>query len=75
MSLELLLVGSLVLVTVVLVLLPVGALLYGSLSTAPLGERGQLTLNNYARAFSNPSIPAVIQNTLVFALGQAAFGC
>src|SRR5690349_2858651 len=37
---EFLLVGSLVAVTVVLVLLPIVALLYGSLSTAPLGERG-----------------------------------
>ena len=52
-----------------LVLLPVGALLYGSLRTAAPGVEGSFTLDNYAQLLS-PRFLASLQNTLIVSISS-----
>ena len=68
----------LVLVLLVAVLLvayfaltPLLILLYGSLSDAPPGTVGNITLINYTRAYLDPEFYPLIWNTLKFALGSS----
>jgi iron(III) transport system permease protein len=50
---------------------PTLMLFWGSLSDAPLGRPGKLTLQNYRTAYSDPETFEVILNSLVFAVGSA----
>jgi iron(III) transport system permease protein len=50
---------------------PTVMLLYGSFSDAPLGRPGQLTLQNYRTAYTDPETFGVILNSFVFAAGSA----
>lgn len=50
---------------------PTVMLFYGSVSDAPLGRPGKLTLENYRTAYSDPETFEVILNSFVFATGSA----
>jgi iron(III) transport system permease protein len=50
---------------------PTVMLFYGSVSDAPLGRPGKLTLENYRIAYSDPETFEVILNSFVFAAGSA----
>ena len=50
---------------------PTVMLLYGSITDAPLGRPGKLTLENYRTAYADPEIVGVILNSFVFAAGSA----
>jgi iron(III) transport system permease protein len=50
---------------------PTVMLLWGSVSDAPLGRPGKLTLENYRTAYSDPETFEVILNSFVFAAGSA----
>ncbi len=65
-----LVIGLVVALVLFAVLYPLAWLLYGSLhSTAPM-QPGQLTLQNYVRAYGDEAVPATLRNTIVFAVGQ-----
>lgn len=65
--------STLLLIVAALVLLPVGALLYGSFRDAhPLAPSGAWTLDNYGRALASPVLWATISNSLVYSLGAVA---
>ena len=53
-------------------LTPLLMLLYSSLSDAPPGSLGNLTLAHYARAYLDPEFYELFWNTLKFALGASA---
>jgi len=55
-----------------LALYPIGWLIWGSFYSAPPYEEGVLTVDNYVRAYTDPSLFRMIADTLVFALGQMA---
>jgi iron(III) transport system permease protein len=50
---------------------PTAMLFYGSLTTAPLGQAGALTLANYVRAYTDPATFTVLVDSFVFALGAS----
>ncbi|MGH2403284.1 MAG: hypothetical protein ACRDGN_02360, partial [bacterium] len=54
-----------------LALYPTGMLFYGSLTDAPLGERGRLTLVNYFTAYADLETYRLIGTSFVFATGSA----
>ncbi len=55
-----------------LTLVPVGAVLWGSLRTAPPGLPSPFSLANYRRVFTDPAVAASLADTLVFAGGSTA---
>ncbi|MGQ9700539.1 MAG: ABC transporter permease [Candidatus Bipolaricaulaceae bacterium] len=66
------LVAVLILVVASLTVGPVTMLLLGSLSER-LGEVGKFTLKKYTAVYSDPLLPRVLINTLIFTLGSALF--
>jgi len=52
-------------------LYPTAMLFYGSLTTAPLGQTGPLSLANYVRAYTDPGTFTVLLDSFVFALGAS----
>ncbi len=50
---------------------PTLMLLYGSVSDAPLGLPGHLTLHHYRTAYSDPEIAQLLLNSFAFAAGAA----
>src|SRR5256712_9867970 len=55
-----------------LALYPTAMLFYGSVSDAPLGVPGHLTLAHYRAAYGDPNTYRMIGNSFVFAAGAAA---
>ncbi len=55
-----------------LTLYPTAMLFYGSLSEAPVGALGRLTLAHYRQAYTDPSTYRLLLNSFVFAAGTAA---
>lgn len=55
----------------VLSLQPTLMLFYGSVSDAPLGLSGRLTLQHYRTAYSDPEIAPLLLNSFAFAAGSA----
>ncbi len=55
-----------------LTLYPTAMLFYGSLSDAPVGALGRLTLAHYRHAYTDPATYRLMLNSFVFALGTAA---
>src|SRR5256886_13081216 len=55
-----------------LALYPTAMLFYGSVSDAPLGVPGHLTLAHYRTAYGDPNTYRMIGNSFVFASGAAA---
>ena len=51
---------------------PVVMLLLGSFSKG-IGALGQFTLDKYISAYTNPTLPTTLTNTLIFTLGTAVF--
>jgi iron(III) transport system permease protein len=58
---------------VYLVLTPLGMLLWNSLKTTPPGVPGALTLANFAKAYSDPTLYPLLLNSLWFAAGSTVF--
>ncbi len=56
-----------------LALFPTAMLFYGSVSDAPLGVAGRLTLTHYRTAYGDPNTYRLIGSSFVFAGGAAAF--
>jgi iron(III) transport system permease protein len=56
-----------------LALVPTVMLIYGSFSTADLGETGEATLANYVTAYTDPQTFRLLLDSFVFALGASAF--
>ncbi|HEY7165220.1 MAG TPA: ABC transporter permease subunit, partial [Candidatus Binatia bacterium] len=52
-------------------LYPTVFLLYGSVVDAPLGVPGHFTLQNYIRAYSDPSAYPLLLNSFIFGLGAS----
>ena len=50
---------------------PTAMLFYGSLTTAPLGQAGTLSLANYIRAYTDPETFTVLLDSFAFALGAS----
>lgn len=50
---------------------PTAMLFYGSFTTAPLGEKGQLSLANYITAYTDPETFTLLLDSFVFALGSS----
>lgn len=66
---------AVVAVTLYLVLIPLIFLLWNSFHGAPSPmDAGPLTLNNYIKAYINPSTYTMLLNTLWFALGSVVIG-
>lgn len=59
------------LVLAFLALYPTVMLFYGSVSSAPLGLSGQLTLQHYRTAYGDPATYRLIANSFLFAGGSA----
>ncbi len=55
-----------------LCLYPTVMLFYGSLTTAPLGQAGNLSFANYVTAYTDPETFTVLLDSFVFALGASA---
>jgi len=53
-------------------LYPTAMLFYGSLTTAPLGQTGTLSLANYVTAYTDPETFSVLLNSFVFAFGASS---
>lgn len=49
---------------------PVVMLIFGSFSTG-LGAFGKFTLEKYVEAYSNPELPGIIANTIIFVFGSS----
>jgi len=64
---------GLALVLAYLSIYPTAMLFYGSLTTAPLGQTGTLSLANYIRAYTDPQTFTILLDSSVFALGASAF--
>ncbi len=62
---------GLAIVLAYLTLYPTAMLFYGSLTTAPLGQTGTLSLANYIRAYTDPATFTVLLDSFVFALGSS----
>lgn len=54
----------------ILVVYPIGWLVFGSFYSGSPLETGTLTLGNYLRAYSDPQLGATLVNTALFAVGQ-----
>ncbi len=65
-------VAGLAIVLAFLSLYPTAMLFYGSVTTAPLGQTGRLSLANYITAYTDPQTFAVFSASFVFALGASA---
>jgi iron(III) transport system permease protein len=52
-------------------LYPTAFLIYGSFTDSPLGVPGQFTLQNYIRAYSDPSAYPLVLNSFVFGIGAS----
>jgi iron(III) transport system permease protein len=52
-------------------LFPTAMLLYGSVSTAELGQTGHLTLANYVAAYTDPETFSLLVDSFVFAFGAS----
>ncbi len=50
---------------------PTATLFYGSFTTAPLGQPGELTLANYIEAYTDPETFTLLLDSFVFALGSS----
>ena len=50
---------------------PSAMLFYGSFTTAPLGEKGELSLANYVTAYTDPETFTLLLDSFVFALGSS----
>lgn len=66
------LVLTLLLILGFLSLYPTAMLFYGSFLTSPLGVKGEFTLGNYWRAYSDPEALGILVDSLQFALGASA---
>jgi iron(III) transport system permease protein len=55
-----------------LALYPTVMLFYGSFTTAPLGQTGELTLANYVTAYSDAETYRLLADSFVFAAGSSA---
>jgi iron(III) transport system permease protein len=55
-----------------LALYPTAMLFYGSFTTAPLGQTGELTLVNYATAYTDAETYRLLADSFVFAAGSSA---
>ena len=64
-------VAGLAVVLAFLALYPTAMLFYGSFTTAPLGEPGELTLANYVTAYTDPETYRLLLDSFVFATGSA----
>ncbi len=53
-----------------LVLYPIGWLVFGSFYSGSPLQAGSFTIDNYARAYGDPQLRATLFNTIVFAVGQ-----
>jgi iron(III) transport system permease protein len=62
--------GGLLLALVYLVIIPLLAITFGSLRTAPLGTPSPVTLEHYRVLLGSPTLPLALRNTLVFATGS-----
>ena len=62
---------ALAIVLAYLSLYPTAMLFYGSLTTAPLGQAGPLSLANYIRAYTDPETFTVLLDSFVFAMGAS----
>jgi iron(III) transport system permease protein len=56
-----------------LALYPTVFLFYGSLTDAPIGMTGKLTLHNYFQVFSDAETYSLMFNSICFALGSSTF--
>lgn len=65
--------GGAVLLVAYFALTPLLILLYGSLSDAPPGVLGNITLANYAKAYLDPEFYPLVWGTVQFALGSSLF--
>ena len=63
--------GGAVLLVAYFALAPIFVLLYGSLSDAPPGTLGNITLANYAQAYLDPEFYPLFWSTIQFALGSS----
>lgn len=63
--------GGAVLLVVYFALTPLLMLVYGSLSDAPPGALGNITLANYAKAYLDPDFYPLLWSTIQFALGSS----
>jgi len=61
------------LVLACLSLFPTAMLFYGSFTTEPLGQRGALTVANYAAAYADPETYTLLLDSFLFALGSSIF--
>ncbi|OFZ87964.1 MAG: hypothetical protein A2V78_12230 [Betaproteobacteria bacterium RBG_16_64_18] len=59
------------LVLAYLSLFPTAMLFYGSFTTTPLGQTGELTLANYVTAYADPETYTLLLDSFVFALGSS----
>ena len=59
------------LVLAYLALFPTAMLFYGSFTTAPLGQSGPATLENYVTAYADPETYRLLLDSFVFALGSS----
>lgn len=59
------------LVLAYLALFPTVMLFYGSFTTAPLGQTGPATLENYITAYADPETYRLLVDSFVFALGSS----
>jgi iron(III) transport system permease protein len=69
---ELLVVAALIAAVGWLVAVPLGMVIWGSLRDAAPGLPGELTFNNFVRAYHNVRLIQAIGNSLIFASGAAA---
>ena len=58
---------------VYLVLTPLGMLIWNSLKSTPPGVPGALTLANFSKAYSDPTLYPLLINSLLFAAGSTFF--
>src|SRR2546425_6621992 len=56
-----------------LAILPASYLIFGSLWSADPGQPGQLTSQNFAAVVSDPTLGAVLLNSVAYAFGAALF--
>jgi iron(III) transport system permease protein len=59
-------------VVAILAVYPTAMLFYGSFTDADLGQKGELTLANYAAAYGDPETYRLLADSFVFAAGAAA---
>lgn len=64
--------GSIVVVVSYLTVIPIAVMFFGSLQKGLPGSVTPITLENYIRAFSNPSVYSAILNSVTYSLGAGA---